>query len=79
MRPNALDPDCFGIDGVRFVGLHEAPHVSTNPLAHGGVLVAREQGGEAADVVAVFLHGLLVDGLAFRALGIRPRGPRNGP
>lgn len=75
LRPNTLDPDCFGIDGVRFIGLHEAPHVSTNPLAHDGVVVAREQGGEAADVVAVFLHGLLVDGLTFRALGrqVKPR------
>ena len=53
--------------------------MSARTPSHGGVLVAREQGGEAADVVAVFLHGLLVDGLAFRALGIRPRGPRNAP
>ena len=67
LRPNALDLNCLGVDGVRFVGLHEAPHVSMNSLAHGGVLVAREQGGEAADVVAVFLHAPLVDGLTIRS------------
>lgn len=32
--------------------------------AHGGVFAACEQHGEAADVVAVLLHALLVDGLA---------------
>lgn len=66
--PNTLDPDCFGIDGVRFVGLNEAPHVSKNTLAHGGALVAREQGGEAADVVTVLLHALLIDCLSICTL-----------
>lgn len=66
LRPYALDLNCLGVDGVRFVGLHEAPHVSTNSLAHGGVLFACEQGSEAADVVAVFLHAPLVDGLTCR-------------
>ena len=75
LRPNALDLDCPGVDGVRFVGLQEAPHVSANPLAHGGALVAREQGGKTADVVAVLLHALLVDGLTIRTLGrqVKPR------
>ena len=33
----------------------------------GGVLVAHEQGGEAADVVAVFLHAPLVNSLTIRS------------
>lgn len=74
LRPNALDLDCPWVDGVRFVGLQEAPHVSTNSLAHGGALVAREQGGETADVVAVFLHAPLVDVLTCRSQAPPPIG-----
>ncbi|WP_303251542.1 hypothetical protein [uncultured Senegalimassilia sp.] len=45
------------------------------PLAHGGALAAREQRGEAANVVSVLLHALLVDGLAARPPGgkVEPR------
>ena len=66
LRPDALDFDHLGVDGVRLVGLHEAPHAGADALAHGGALAACEQRGEAADVVPVLLHALLVDGLAAR-------------
>lgn len=75
LRPDALDFERLGVDGVRLVGLQEALHVAANPLAHGGALAAHEQRGEAANVVSVLLHALLVDGLAARPPGgkVEPR------
>lgn len=51
MRLDALDLEFLGVDGVQFVGFHEALHVDADSLAHDGTLAAREQGGEATDVV----------------------------
>ena len=73
LRPDALDLERLGVDGVRLVGLQEAPHVGADSLAHGVALAAREQRGKAANVVSVLLHALFVDGLATRLPGGKGR------
>lgn len=67
LRSDTLDFHRLGVNGVRLVGLHEASHVGTYSLTHSGTLFACEQGRKAADVIAVFLHALFVDGLTCRS------------